>query len=1176
MTKQIINVGATANDRNGDSLRAAFQKVNTNFTELYTALGLDVAPLNLGAFEFTNSIISTTDSTAITIDQATTVTSNLTVGGDILPQTANGGNLGSLGKPWNSLYVSNSTIYLGGIPLSVDVNGNLLVDGNLITGGGGSSVTTSATAPVGPSVGDLWYDTASGRTYVYYDSSWVDASPVDGAVSTSTNELVNGSHTVSLSSVGLTAFPAISNESLFIQASELGSANASIGISAKNSVIVTADILDTAKQWTFGTEGKLTLPAGTTFEYLNAPLTGHGDGLARLDFTLVTDGVETQWAAASASPAGSGYSPGNTFTFDEVFLGIPGASVTIEVLTVGVGGSVENLAFTPPPLYPADIYRDSPINLQVGPESNRWTFDANGKLTVPGTSLYAPSGGMTIQNHSEDGTTYLDGNGNDITLEVDTTKTIYVKVGNAEWSFGNAGSHPDSTLTVPGGITTLPIPAAGDIVSNVRNWDIQGGNGNEQVIWLDAAQTPALVTLGNFGDLTGWTVSVSDGNTATITATNPSGFFSVSTDTPLTGTGTLTFTSSDYQAASAEPLDITVGENVWSFASNGNLVIPGDLKTTSPFGVYSQVNGQNSGLYAIGGGNSILYATDDVFVRANNNGTIKDWTFNADGNLTLPQSGNIGVTGVTAASLANLETTYNDLEVQYQDALSAWMTIDSFTPVWYLLPGRLAYDEITAWTPPVGITLPSNIPPVAYACQNAYTAWQEALTNSKLTVKSDVKTWTFDSENKLTLSQGGVIAGGDPAAVQAAYDDWQADEAAWQTLITAEGTDLRIRPWTFAGPSRTEKLAVVLAMWTAQNEAGDINWTPVSSAWYNQVRSWLAITANQDGYDEWKKLTTSVNIMSEDKTWTFTNDGGLTLPGNLHGAEIFSPGPDSPISEGHRLNITPAANLSDKNFIFDIAQDPSGVFQSATLQLPTSENNKPVYLILPGNDNNTNSTVTLWNQNTNSGASDFNNAFNILANGKDIKLTAETSNGSLSTWKFGTDGNLTFPDNVSTISTLDPATSGGINGISISGKDRAYIGITNDAFSYGWDFRAFGLADYSTTLKPAIKFPGNGWLQEDYTDIINGNVPLQLGSQGSITLTATLGGMSPTEHDWVFGRDGRTTFPNGVVPEHSYGAAGDKEGMVVFSDPYIYYCKQDYVDDLTDIWVRVAWTGTNW
>ncbi len=69
-------------------------------------------------------------------------------------------------------------------------------------------------------------------------------------------------------------------------------------------------------------------------------------------------------------------------------------------------------------------------------------------------------------------------------------------------------------------------------------------------------------------------------------------------------------------------------------------------------------------------------------------------------------------------------------------------------------------------------------------------------------------------------------------------------------------------------------------------------------------------------------------------------------------------------------------------------------------------------------------------------------------------------------------------------------------------------------------------------------------------------------------------GVAP--NTWGFSIDGRTTFPNGTVPAHSYGAAGDKEGMVVFTDPYIYYCKQDYVNNSTDIWVRVAWTGTNW
>ena len=37
MTQQIINVGTVANDGTGEALRTAFQAVNDNFTEVYTA-----------------------------------------------------------------------------------------------------------------------------------------------------------------------------------------------------------------------------------------------------------------------------------------------------------------------------------------------------------------------------------------------------------------------------------------------------------------------------------------------------------------------------------------------------------------------------------------------------------------------------------------------------------------------------------------------------------------------------------------------------------------------------------------------------------------------------------------------------------------------------------------------------------------------------------------------------------------------------------------------------------------------------------------------------------------------------------------------------------------------------------------------------------------------------------
>lgn len=52
-------------------------------------------------------------------------------------------------------------------------------------GSGGASVTVSDTAPVGPSAGDLWWDSSTGKLKIYYDdltsAQWVDASPASGS-----------------------------------------------------------------------------------------------------------------------------------------------------------------------------------------------------------------------------------------------------------------------------------------------------------------------------------------------------------------------------------------------------------------------------------------------------------------------------------------------------------------------------------------------------------------------------------------------------------------------------------------------------------------------------------------------------------------------------------------------------------------------------------------------------------------------------------------------------------------------------------------------------------------------------------------------------------------------------------------------------------------------------------
>ena len=57
MAKQTINIGTTANDGTGDPIRAAFGKVNDNFTEIYTAnTGVNTGDQNLSAYATTAAV----------------------------------------------------------------------------------------------------------------------------------------------------------------------------------------------------------------------------------------------------------------------------------------------------------------------------------------------------------------------------------------------------------------------------------------------------------------------------------------------------------------------------------------------------------------------------------------------------------------------------------------------------------------------------------------------------------------------------------------------------------------------------------------------------------------------------------------------------------------------------------------------------------------------------------------------------------------------------------------------------------------------------------------------------------------------------------------------------------------------------------------------------------------
>lgn len=65
MTKQLINIGQSANDKAGDPLRTAFSKVNNNFDELYNSVSAG------GTISYTPTTATDWNGTApITIQEA--------------------------------------------------------------------------------------------------------------------------------------------------------------------------------------------------------------------------------------------------------------------------------------------------------------------------------------------------------------------------------------------------------------------------------------------------------------------------------------------------------------------------------------------------------------------------------------------------------------------------------------------------------------------------------------------------------------------------------------------------------------------------------------------------------------------------------------------------------------------------------------------------------------------------------------------------------------------------------------------------------------------------------------------------------------------------------------------------------------------------------------------------
>ena len=136
-----INTGTGSNSGNGDTLRTAFNKINSNFSLLAGNLQ-SVIPTAAGENgNYLSSDGTNVVWTAPQLDRLISGTSTVTLSTSGILTIPSGGG-----------------ITIGGIPP-------------------GSVIPIGPTPPSSPIVGQLWFDTVSARMYIFYESSWIDSSP---------------------------------------------------------------------------------------------------------------------------------------------------------------------------------------------------------------------------------------------------------------------------------------------------------------------------------------------------------------------------------------------------------------------------------------------------------------------------------------------------------------------------------------------------------------------------------------------------------------------------------------------------------------------------------------------------------------------------------------------------------------------------------------------------------------------------------------------------------------------------------------------------------------------------------------------------------------------------------------------------------------------------------------
>lgn len=432
-----------------------------------------------------------------------------------------------------------------------------------------------------------------------------------------------------------------------------------------------------------------------------------------------------------------------------------------------------------------------------------------------------------------------------------------------------------------------------------------------------------------------------------------------------------------------------------------------------------------------------------------------------------------------------------------------------------------------------------------------------------LTVMSANKSWTFDPDGVLTLPEGGTIQG-----------------TGTDVTITAAGVST-VNTWTFRDTGLAEfpsglkidsisNYAPVYGTIIVQ-KAGETLQIAGTGTGGTMFIGWSEYLGGPGsvatvGFNVLDSGSVGISVGSYTTTvhsWVFGPDGVLTLPNNGTIKEGTANAQGNTVST---IELTPAGggDVNQRLVIYPTAIEGNHIHITSGDQSVTDlflGNDSQYFRVAADGGNYVGINGYQW-------TFDNTGALTLPSGGK-------IYSSDLYTNPIVLEGYNTYPASTATISI-----TASVAGPTINFAWGEYQSRFGPDGKFYFPNETFYAKTQGTTSSGTLVFSSNDGslfgtsritMYNNYSG--GNNVSLYVASgNGANDYISIQGGSS----EWRFCTDGRTILPQTTVPAHSYGAAGDKVGMVAFNGSHMYYCKADYTDGLSDIWVRTAWGETNW